>query len=103
MHKDEFISTLAKICYYAQEYSRDWEYPSDDQYMYDMHLVSFSHVSHVIACFLAQSTVDGQDGIESNVVLDALMQKPYNLTEWCDYFHSLISTLEYDNCNYNCG
>lgn len=102
MYKDEFVNMLASICYNAQEYSRDWDYPCHDHLIYDMQ-VSFCHVSHVVACFLAQSTIEGQNGVESNIVLDALIYKPYNLTEWCDYFKSLVDKLEYDNVNYNCN
>jgi len=98
MHKDQFVSMLAKICYYAQEHSRDWEFSDAN-----IRCVAFEHVSHIVSCFLAQSTLIGSFGLESDIVLDALVNKPYNLFEWCVYFTKLVDELEYDNCNYNCG
>lgn len=100
MNKDEFVSTMAKICYFAQGYSRDWDVDCIETVE---HLkTSFEHVSHVIACFLAHSTVGGSSGVESNVVLDQLVNEILNLDEWCTYFNKLIDDLEYDNCNYSC-
>lgn len=100
MHKDQFISLLAKICFNAQEYSRDWQVDKKGEHV---RLITFKHVSYIICCFLESSTVIGSFGLESDIVLDALVNKPYNLFDWCVYFTDLVNKLEYDNFNYNCG
>ena len=98
MHKDQFVSMLAKICYNAQEYSKIWKFTD-----HDTKIVTFRHISHIVSCFLESSTIVGSFGLESEIVLDTLVNKPYNLFEWCVYFTKLVDELEYDNCNYNCG
>lgn len=100
MNKDEFVSTMAKVCYFAQEHSRDWSMDCTETVGHIQS--SFEHVSHVIACFLSQSTIGGASGVESNIVLDQLVNEILNLDEWCAYFEKLINDLEYDNCNYSC-
>lgn len=86
-NKDEFIRMIAKICYFAQEYSRDWERNLNIEYLEP----SFEHVSHVIACFISQYT---SEGVESNIVLDQLVNEIWNLDEWCAYFEKVINDYE---------
>ena len=77
---------LAKICYYAQEHSHDWA----DRTNRDDIRGGMEHVSHVIACFLAQHTVHGSLGVDSNVVFDILYGPYKSLEEWKEIFQKIV-------------
>lgn len=84
MDKKMFVETMAKICYYGQEHSRDWGDFKEKH-------TSFEHISHIISCFIAQNTVGGKsDGCESFVVLPTLMNNYLTLDGWINFFEDLI-------------
>ncbi len=67
----DLLEMLARICYHAQETICDPELNSTD--ICDRG-TAFLATSYVIACFLAQYTVNGgHGGVESEIVLDYLV------------------------------
>jgi hypothetical protein len=68
--KVDLLETLARICYCAQENICDPEFHSTE--LYDREC-AFLNTSYVIACFLAQNTVNGNEGVESEIVLEQLI------------------------------
>jgi hypothetical protein len=68
--KVDLLETLAMICYCAQENICDPEFHSTD--LCDRES-AFMNTSYIIACFLAEYTADGQYGVESEIVLDYLV------------------------------
>lgn len=89
--KNNLINFLAKACYYAQEHI-------DDADAWD---TSFSNrenllqcVSFQVACFLAQNTVLGNEGVECGVVLDDLATHPMKSEkEWEKIIKVLVKDL----------
>lgn len=65
----DFTKVLAEMCYYAQEHIGD-PHAWNQDLEYRKNLLQCT--SYVVACFLAQNTVYGSDGVESNVILDEL-------------------------------
>lgn len=71
-------SYLARSCYYAQEHIDDadaWDTSPD----YRENLLQC--VSFQVACFLAQNTVEGCDGVDWNVVIPELREHPMKSLE----------------------
>jgi hypothetical protein len=68
--KVDLLQMLARICYHAQETLCDPELNSTD--ICDRGH-AFLATSYVIACFLAEYTVDGHYGVETEIVLDYLV------------------------------
>ena len=79
MSKELLIETCAKICYYAQEHSHDWDWPRDE--------IAFQHTSYVVACFLAKHL---NDGVEWDVVFDDLMGDFKPLNRWEEIISDLV-------------
>lgn len=75
MKHKKLVKTLSQICYYAQDHISDpevWPTETFDREKY------FECTSHTIACFLAQNTVRGDEGVDSNIVLDHLVDRKKN-------------------------
>lgn len=69
---------LAKMCSYAQEHIDTWNDDSDtchDDDNYNRELM-LECTSFQVACFLAQNTVEGHHGVEWEVVIDDLTDRP---------------------------
>ena len=67
---------VAKMCYYAQSILSDDNEPGNIEPM-------MVCTSHAVACFLAQNTKHGEDGVETNVALKELCKLPAkNEHEW---------------------
>lgn len=81
----KLVETLAKICHYAQEHSHDWENRENRDDVYG----GMEHVSHVISCFIAQHTIHGSEGVDSNIVLDLLRKDYLSLKQWENIFESI--------------
>lgn len=82
------IGFLARVCYYAQEIISEDNPPKDVEHM-------MCCTSHAIACFLAQNTKFGDDGVETDVVLKELCEidKKYSLTDWEDIIKLKVNEL----------
>lgn len=98
-YHENLLKFMAKSCYYAQDHCGDpqaWDNPgqrTDRKYLLQC-------VSYQIACFLAQNTVDGTNGIESDIILEELADKTLDdngmmIKDWEDW-EVLISKLVED-------
>ena len=63
------ITFLANTCVYAQDHISSFEGDKKEKEF------CMEATSHVVACFLAQNTVEGNQGVESNVILSKLVKK----------------------------
>jgi hypothetical protein len=73
-------TTLAEICYYAQQHVSDpqaWDHSKE-------HLEQlFQCTSYTIACFIAQNTVEGDGGVDWDIVQEELCTMPAkSLKQW---------------------
>jgi len=82
--REVLVDTCAKICHYAQDHSRDWMRPFRDE-------DAFQHTSYTVACFIAQSSLTYDDGVEWDVVLDQLMSDFKTITEWQEIISNLVA------------
>jgi hypothetical protein len=72
--KKQFITVMAQICHFSQENVGDPQaYPSKPDEL-SPYMVN---TSYQIACFLAQNTVNGSGGVESDIILDLLCEMPF--------------------------
>jgi hypothetical protein len=71
---------LAQMCAYAQEHVDDADaWPIDP----GSRATFFECTSYQVACFIAQNTLRGSDGVEAGIVLDQLIQRPAKTeAEW---------------------
>ena len=67
----ELIDYMAKNCHYAQDHISDWA--KLDELELEARLQC---TSYTVACFLAQNTKHGSDGVEWDIVLDELKKFP---------------------------
>ena len=67
----KLIDFMAKSCHYAQEHVDDKEAWDDNHREY-----YFTCVSYQMACFFAQNTIRGHGGVESDVVIGELCERP---------------------------
>jgi len=74
---ERFVDTLARICYYAQDNIRDAY--NDDEADYG-HMLECT--SYTVACFLAQHTKHGKNGVTGDVVFDLLYDSLKSLKVW---------------------
>lgn len=93
MYKDEFVSMLARTCYFAQEY-----------YLHNKDKHAAECASYVVSCFLSKATFVpyGENNIKADIVLDELMNKEWSVGDWCYHIDSILDELDYDNCHYHC-
>jgi len=82
--REVLVETCAKICHYAQEHSHDWDAEFRDEN-------AFQHTSYTVACFIAQSSLTYNDGVEWDVVLDQLMSDFKTITEWQEIISNLVT------------
>ena len=64
------LDYLAKSCHYAQEHCHDPDAWSMDR---AERTALFQCVSYQIACFIAQNTVHGDDGVDFAIILEELI------------------------------
>ncbi len=85
----DLLEMLARICYHAQENICDPYFHSTE---FCDRESAFLATSYVVACLLAQNTVNGYGGVESEIVLNQLIDITENedglmlksLEEWED-------------------
>lgn len=78
----KLIEFMGKACHYAQEYiccDVAWSQDKDDrEYLLQC-------TSYQMACFLAQNTVHGNEGVDWNIIIDKLSEPGVkSATEWED-------------------
>lgn len=80
MNKAALIETCTKICYYAQEHSCDGESwgPRNSPELWNW----MQHTSFVVACFIAQNTPHGHEGVEWEVVQKELVGPVLSMEQW---------------------
>jgi hypothetical protein len=71
---------IASMCHYAQEHINDREaWPATKQ----TRMSYFECTSYAVACFIAQNTLYGYEGVESSIVLESLAEYPIKTKkEW---------------------
>ena len=69
MKNTKLLDFMAKACHYAQEHIGDSDAWSNDEEDREQYLQC---VSYQMACFLAQNTVLGGDGVDWDIVLEEL-------------------------------
>lgn len=86
--RNDLINTCAEICCFAQDHSGDQDAwgPRNSP---DLHYM-MQHTSYTIACFLAQNTKDGSEGVEWEIVLDQLCGPVLDLEQWKTIFENLV-------------
>jgi hypothetical protein len=86
--RDELIELCADICYYAQEHSNDEECwgPRGTSELHDR----MEHTSFVIACFLAQNTKHGNDGVGWEIVVEDLAGPLLDHKQWSEKITALV-------------
>ena len=69
---------MAQACHFAQEHVDDADaWRDNSRWGY------FTCVDYQVACFLAQNTVDGGNGVEVNIIIDKLVERPMKSeSEW---------------------
>jgi hypothetical protein len=87
--KTGLIGFLAKSCHYAQEHIDDSETWGDIDRELRLECTSFQ-----VACFLAQNTRRGSDGVEWGVVIDDLVARPMKSEkQWRGVLEALVADL----------
>lgn len=90
LSKEDLVQTCVDICYYAQEHSKDWdrvEQRIDLDY-------AMEHVSYVIACFIAQNTKGGQNGVDWDVVHKHLYGPVLTYQQWRDVITQAVESYQ---------
>lgn len=74
----ELIDFMAEACHYAQEHVDDSEAWQDHHREFYLTCASYQ-----MACFLAQNTKYGHSGVESDVVISKLCERPMkSVKQW---------------------
>lgn len=82
---------LARMCYYAQEHIDDKEVWDTSK---DARRKRLECVSYAVACFLAENTVTGPEGVEHDVVLRKLVKHPKkSLSKWLEIINKAAAVL----------
>lgn len=90
------VDICAEMCFFAQSHSADQEAWGPrksaklDNWM--------QHTSFVVACWLAQNTVLGSDGVEWEVVQDDLCGEVKDLDTWKQIITNLVD--EFGGCKW---
>lgn len=86
MKKDNktLVTFLANTCVYAQDHISTFQ-GSDAEKEFSMEATS-----HTVACFLAHNTVDGDEGVETGIIINKLVQKKKNVDYWEKVIQKLI-------------
>lgn len=91
MTKTKLVTVLAKACYYAQQHI-------DDPDAWSMNKVDREQLlqctSFQMACFLAQNTVLGNEGVDWDVIIGELVQRPMKSeAEWEQILNDIAMSL----------
>jgi hypothetical protein len=83
-NKDFVISHLAHTCYFAQDHVQLVENESDRWFQLEA-------VSHIVSCYLCRVTVDGQDGVDWDVIIEKLAGERLSVDQWKNEITNLIN------------
>lgn len=86
------ITDLARICHFAQDHI-DYYFSHNEADLKALIPNMMEPASHVIACFLAQSTEEGHHGVEWEIVHDDLCLKKFTVAEWEVKLEKIIKEL----------
>lgn len=75
MAKKSLTTFIATACHYAQNHLSDAEIGMGDREF------CLEPTSFMVSCFLSKNTVDGRNGVESEIVLEALCHDK-SISEW---------------------
>lgn len=78
------ITFIANICVYAQDHFSSFEGSEAEKEF------AMEATSHTVACFLAHNTVDGDEGVETGIIINKLVQKKKNVDYWEKVIQKLI-------------
>ncbi len=91
MKQNNLLDFLSKTCHYAQEHINDtaaWPKDPEDRRVY------LEVTSYQVACFLAQNTLLGDNGVDFDVVLDELVKLPMKSEKrWNKIISKIIKSL----------
>ena len=87
----KLVNYMAKSCYYAQEHIDDLDaWPEDVTERGDL----LQCTSFQMACFLAQNTINGNEGVDWEIVWDELVQHPMKSEkEWKKILNNIAKEL----------
>jgi hypothetical protein len=87
----KLVDFMAEACHYAQEHIDDvdaWPHDESNRTSY------LQCVSYQMACFFAQNTVDGFEGVEWEVVINQLVKNPMkSIQEWKKILNKIAKEL----------
>lgn len=73
------VTMMAKACHYAQGHIEDRDaWPSDK----DARIYLLQCTSYQMACFFAQNTLEGESGVDWDVIITFLVSKMKSEKEW---------------------
>jgi len=75
----KLVNFMSKACHYAQEHISDpdaWSMKEEDREN------MLQCVSYQMACFFAQNTINGNNGVEWEVIINELIGKTKSEKEW---------------------
>lgn len=97
LKKKNLIEVIAYICYTATEHTNGWEeglegsLPKIDWEKY------FQCTSFTVSCLLCKNTKLGLDGVESDIMLDILCERPVkDLEEWQVIAEAVVNYFNYN-------
>lgn len=88
----DLLDFMARICCYAQSHIQDFDYPDGDKELRRAELLQCT--SFQIACLLSQNTHNGENGVEADVILAPLVERPDKTEdEWRRLIHGIALEL----------
>jgi len=77
---------MAKACEYAQEHIDSWDGEDREQLL--------QCTSYQMACFFAQNTRKGKNGVECDIILEELIERPMKTEkEWENILNDIADEL----------
>ena len=83
--EEQLIDIITKICTYAQSHISNRRYWGKDKVEYIMQAPSI-----IVACFLAQHTVDGDGGVEWDIIWKPLCGRTKRENTWRKIVKKLV-------------
>jgi len=87
----KLLKFMAQACHYAQEHIEGWHDEADLSTPSREDLLQCT--SFQMACFLAQNTVNGDGGVEWDVVIEQLEEPIRSEKEWTKILKALVKEL----------
>lgn len=86
MKKDNkpLVTFLANTCVYAQDHISTFQGSEAEKEF------SMEATSHTVACFLAHNTINGDEGVETGIIINKLVQKKKDVNYWEKVIQKLV-------------